>query len=205
VGGWHGLLPSKNNEAIMNIADLTFDSKNANKGTERGSKVLETSLQQYGAGRSILIDKNGVIIAGNKTVETAGQLGMTNVKVVETTGSELVAVKRTDLDLTSDPEARELAYADNRVGQLSLDWDADELFDSIANGVDLSKFWSEKELDTLFNPNEQEYDENIADGLELRRVFEIECQNEKAAEFESRLNILLEDFPECILKKTERV
>jgi len=41
-------------------------SGNANRGTERGTSALESSLELYGAGRSILLDKNGIIIAGNK-------------------------------------------------------------------------------------------------------------------------------------------
>ena len=44
------------------------DSRNANKGTERGLALLDKSLRQYGAGRSILVDKNGRVIAGNKTL-----------------------------------------------------------------------------------------------------------------------------------------
>ena len=134
----------------MNLSDLTPDPNNANKGTERGNSALEASLQQYGAGRSILLDRNDTIIAGNKTAEMAGQLGMMNVKVVETTGDELVAVKRTDLDLETDASAREMAYADNRVGELSLDWDADALLNDTENGIDIGKFWSERELDILF-------------------------------------------------------
>ena len=189
----------------MKLSDLTPDPNNANRGTERGNSALETSLQQYGAGRSILIDKHGNIIAGNKTAEIAGQVGIESVKVVKTAGNELVAVMRTDLDLTLDPEARALAYADNRVGEISLDWDADAMLADLENGINLSAFWSDTELETILNPKEHELDEHLADGLELRRVFEVECQNEKAAEFESRLVTLLKEFPECTLKKTERV
>ena len=65
-------------EEEMKISDLIFDEHNANCGTERGQALLETSLQKYGAGRSILIDKNKRIISGNKTVEMAGQIGIGN-------------------------------------------------------------------------------------------------------------------------------
>jgi len=85
---------------MAKISDLIPDSGNANKGTERGAAQLEVSLRKYGAGRSILIDRNGRIIAGNKTVENAAAIGLDDVIVVETTGDKLVAVKRIDLDLT---------------------------------------------------------------------------------------------------------
>ena len=58
------------------IADLTQDAHNANRGTVRGAKAIAASLKDYGAGRSILLDRNGVIIAGNKTAENAGAAGM---------------------------------------------------------------------------------------------------------------------------------
>src|SRR5579859_6091797 len=123
-----------------NLAYLQPDPNNANKGTPRGRGLLEHSLRQYGAGRSILTDKNGVVIAGNKTLETAADIGLP-VKVVETDGTELVVVQRTDLDLTRDKAARELAYADNRVAEVDLDWDAEQLAEDRAAGVDLDSFF----------------------------------------------------------------
>lgn len=121
------------------LKTLTPDDHNANEGTERGQRVLEDSLRRYGAGRSILLDKNGKIIAGNKTHAEAGQMGMENVVVVETDGTELVAVKRMDLDLDKDPKARELAYADNRAGELGLAWNPSQVMDDLKAGIDLPK------------------------------------------------------------------
>jgi hypothetical protein len=132
----------------MHISDLKTDPNNANKGTERGQQALQQSLEQYGAGRSILIDKNGYIIAGNKTAEQAGQLGINDVKVVEVDGNTLVAVKRTDLDI-EDETARQMAYADNRVGQLSLEWDADQLI-ADAENMDIP-FFTDDELNGLIS------------------------------------------------------
>jgi len=104
------------------LSELIPDQHNANKGTKRGAAQLETSLRKYGAGRSILVDRNGRIIAGNKTVENAAAIGLDDVVIVETDGTKLVAVKRVDLDLTDDSTcARELAYADNRVAEVGLE------------------------------------------------------------------------------------
>ncbi len=108
------------------IKDLIPDEKNANRGTKPGSQLLERSLSELGAGRSILLDKNNNIIAGNKTAEMAAAIGLDRVKIVEVTGSELVAVKRVDIDINS-AKGRELALADNKVGQVNLDWDPDVL------------------------------------------------------------------------------
>ena len=130
------------------ISELIPDYANANKGTERGRYALEASLRQYGAGRSILLDKNGRIIAGNKTVEVAADVGLDDVLIVQTDGTKIVAVQRTDLDIDS-PEGRGLAYADNRVGELSLEWDAEQVLADLNAGMDLSALWKQDELDEL--------------------------------------------------------
>ncbi|HQV45039.1 MAG TPA: hypothetical protein PK478_01945 [Nitrospira sp.] len=129
------------------MADIRPDPRNANRGTERGRGMLERSMRAYGAGRSVLVDRNGVLIAGNKTAEVAAELGLP-VRVVETDGTELVAVRRTDLDLSRDRAAVELGIADNRVGQVSLEWDTDMLVE-IGADIDLSQFWNADELATL--------------------------------------------------------
>lgn len=92
------------------IKDLKFDGKNFNQHTEFGMSQLERSLRNYGAGRSILVDKDNNIIAGNGIAEAAGQMGITKTRVIETTGDELVVVKRTDIELDSK-EGREMALA----------------------------------------------------------------------------------------------
>lgn len=127
---------------------LILDPHNANRGTSRGQTLLSRSLSEYGAGRSILTDRNGVIIAGNKTYRAAEALDLP-VRIVQTTGEELVVVQRTDLDLETDPAARELAYADNRIAQIDLDWDPVILQDDLDTGVNLDAFWTSDELATL--------------------------------------------------------
>lgn len=107
---------------MTNISELKFDDKNFNKHTQKGMGLLEKSLQQFGAGRSILIDKDNNIIAGNGIVEAAGQVGLDKVKIIETDGTEIVAVKRTDVSLNS-AQGREMALADNATGAADLEWD----------------------------------------------------------------------------------
>jgi len=128
------------------LQELTPDADNQNRGTERGVGVLEHSVQHHGAGRSILLDKHGRIIAGNKTAEAAASVGMHDVIIVPTDGTKLVAVQRTDLDLLTDVRARELAIADNRTGELGLSWDAESLQRAREAGADLSPYFSDEEL-----------------------------------------------------------
>jgi DNA modification methylase len=131
---------------ITSISQLVLDEKNANRGTKRGRELLEGSLEKYGAGRSVVVDRHNRVIAGNKTVEAARAAGMKSVAVIESDGSSLVAVQRGDLDLTKDKKARELAIADNRVSEIDLEWNPEVL---ASLDVDLAQFWNENELKTL--------------------------------------------------------
>jgi len=169
----------------MQIKDLTPDPENANKGTQRGEALLEKSISSYGLGRSILIDKNNRIIAGNKTAQKAGELGIDEVTVVDTTGSEVVAVRRTDLDAETDKEARELAYYDNQTSALSLDWDASQMLQDVEAGLNLPftdeevakfteselPFYSEKVETPLYEPSDEKpslhnlFDKTRVEGL----------------------------------------
>ena len=126
-------------DKIINIEELKQDGLNFNKGTYEGEVLIKKSLERFKAGRSILIDKDDNIIAGNKTAQAAAAMGL-KVRVIETTGDELVAVKRTDVDLDSK-EGRELALADNRTAQINLAWDTQNLDAAeLQFGLDASEF-----------------------------------------------------------------
>jgi DNA modification methylase len=143
------LPPSAKRSSSPTLASLQLDPRNANRGTERGRTALATSLQAYGAGRAVLIDRHGRVIAGNKTVAEARRLGLP-LRVVKTDGRHLVAVQREDLDLFADARARALAVADNRVGELDLEWDIEMLKQLRTEGLDLSAFWTDEEFHALF-------------------------------------------------------
>ena len=113
-------------EKIIDIEQLAQDQHNFNKGSEQGQELMERSFKEMGAGRSILIDRNGNIIAGNKSQKAAIAAGIKKVRIIETTGDELVAVKRTDVDIDS-AEGRKMAYLDNLTTQVNLTWDETEL------------------------------------------------------------------------------
>ena len=113
-------------EKVIDIEELAQDRHNFNRGNEQGQELMERSFKELGAGRSILLDRNGNIIAGNKSQKAAIAAGIKRVRVVETTGDELVAVKRTDVDIDS-AEGRKMAFLDNLTTQVNLTWDETEI------------------------------------------------------------------------------
>lgn len=152
----------------MDNNQLIFDEHNANKGTERGKELLEQSVSELGAGRSILSDKNGQIIAGNKTLAAAQKAGL-KVRIVPSRRDELVVVQREDLDL-SDPagEARRLAYLDNRVSEIDLAWDANIIAEDAAAGLDMDALgFLDKELQQILVHAEGDIWEENNDPTEL--------------------------------------
>lgn len=171
---------------MTKIKDLTPDKHNANKGTAKGQKLIVSSVQQNGAGRSGLLDKNDNIIAGNKFTEAAAEVFGVEVEpiIVETDGTRPVYVKRTDLDL-DDPNpnnpARRLAYLDNLTQSFSFEIDPAVLMADIEAGIDLEALGVslpdlsellEKAGDNIPDVDFKEYDESVEDEVEY-----IECPN----------------------------
>lgn len=148
---------------MTKIDELKFDDKNFNKHTEYGMGLLEKSLRENGAGRSILLDKDNNIIAGNGVVEVASQIGLENVKIVETTGDEIVAVKRTDISLNSR-EGREMALADNATAKADIEWDKENLQSEFTD-EELKEWiddvdWSEESKEVVEDEAPPEVDES---------------------------------------------
>jgi len=165
------------------LKDLIPDNKNFNKGTEYGNSLIEKSLRKFGAGRSILIDKNNRIIAGNKTIENAAAIGLEDLQIVESDGTKIIAVKRTDIDLDSKA-GRELALADNATAKANIDWDIETTFE-VANefGFDAGE-WGINNFETA---SEVDYsildDEDVSKQLEemtngVKKAIQIEFEAE---------------------------
>jgi DNA modification methylase len=110
----------------IKLAEIRLDDRNANLGTKRGRDFIEGSLKKYGLGRSILLDRNGSVIAGNKTLEAFKAAGGKELVVVGTRGDALVAVQREDLTIDSR-KGRSLAIADNRASEIDLEWSPEVL------------------------------------------------------------------------------
>lgn len=128
------------------LTDYKPNPRNHNTGSERGAEMIEHSFNTYGAGRSLLADANGTLIAGNQSQQGALEAGIENVIEIETTGDTVVVVKRVDLDLERDVKAAELGYIDNRANQVSLHYDVAQIVADVERGVDLSEMFTPSEL-----------------------------------------------------------
>lgn len=100
----------------MKVTDLKFDRRNYRTHNDKNRGLIKRSIEEAGLGRSIVIDANDEIIAGNGLVSQLDK--DTPLKVIETTGDELVVVKRTDLK-HGDAKRDALAIYDNSTSDTS--------------------------------------------------------------------------------------
>src|SRR4051812_34337822 len=121
----------------VTIADLTPDPTNRRQRTTRGAKLLTESLEQLGPARSIVIDEDNIVRAGNGVLEAAAAVGITKVQIVEADGKTLVAVRRRGL---SDEDKRALAMYDNRTSELA-EWVPEQLAVDRAEGRSLAAWF----------------------------------------------------------------
>ena len=147
------------------LSDYKPDLHNANVGSERGYRMIDDSITEDGVGRSGLVDKNGVIIAGNQTMQVLAANGIEDVIEVETTGNEWVIVKRTDTNLNDDNPnntARRMAYRDNRSQEISLTWSPVQLQADKEEGVQIvDKLWHPVELEKITGSGDDNYSRKI--------------------------------------------
>jgi|TARA_B100000085_G_scaffold91384_1_gene82583 hypothetical protein len=129
---------------VTSIKDLKSDHKNARRRTDRSAELIKESLQRYGAARSIVIDEDNRILAGNGTIEGAKEAGINRIRVIETDGDEVIAVRRTGL---TEEQKVGLALADNRTADLS-EWDQ-EMLNRLGEQHDISLFFSQDDLDGI--------------------------------------------------------
>lgn len=125
----------------VDIKTLKQNDQNFNVGSSEGMRLIEKSFSKFGAGRSILIDKDNNIISGNKSAEIAQKVGINKVKVVESDGTKLVVVRRTDVTLDSR-DGRELALAENVTALINQTWNLDLLANAkdMCGGIDIEKW-----------------------------------------------------------------
>jgi 16S rRNA G966 N2-methylase RsmD len=126
---------------VTSVKDLKSDHKNARRRTDRSASLIAESLKRFGAARSIVIDEDGRILAGNGTVEGAKKAGIDKLRIIEAEGDELIAVRRAGL---TEDEKVGLALADNRSSDLS-EWD-NEMLRQLSEEHDLTPWFEDGEL-----------------------------------------------------------
>src|SRR5215210_1596229 len=135
-------------------ASLKPDPRNARTHSKRQVEQIVSSIREFGFTNPILLDPEGVLIAGHGRLLAAKAMGLAEVPTIELVG-------------LSDPQKRALRLADNKIA-LGAGWDLDLLKVELAElstldfDMDLTLTgFSTGELDVLLGSNEDPDDDVI--------------------------------------------
>jgi hypothetical protein len=129
---------------LVAIDDLELDPANARLHPDRNLAAIVASLERFGFQKPLVVSADGIVVAGNGSVQAARQLGWTHVPVVKTK--------------LKGQDRQAYAIADNKIAELA-EWDYEklsgqlrELVDGVGNG-DLTSLaftgWSDFEIEPL--------------------------------------------------------
>lgn len=132
------------------IDSISLDPANVRRHPDRNIQTIVASLKRFGQQKPIVVTKDGIVIAGNGTLQAARHLGWKQIEIVRTslTGSDATAY----------------AIADNRTAELA-EWDDDALAQTLAalqiedEKLALDTGFDAKEIDALLAPDEVTEDE----------------------------------------------
>jgi hypothetical protein len=178
---------------VESIKSLKQDPKNARKRTAQSKFLIEESLKRFGAARSIVIDESNRILAGNGTIDAATRSGIDKVRIIETDGDEIIAVRRTGL---TEEEKVGLALADNRTSDLS-EWDA-QMLAQLATEHDILPWFSQDDISELLGKEESFDPDDPEDQTDkITDVFQIIVNCTSEEQQTDLLNRLLDENYEC--------
>ena len=123
----------------VKIDDISQDPANVRKHSERNLSAIVASLRKFGQQKPIVVNADGIILAGNGTYEAAKRLGWDKIDVVWSN------LKGSD--------ATGFAIADNRTAELA-EWDETALAETLralqSEDFDVEAAgWQEDEIDGL--------------------------------------------------------
>jgi len=114
---WTG--PSQLRKHLVAIEQLLPDPKNPRRHGARNLETIRSSIEAFGQVKPLLVRQQGsTVVCGNGTLQVLKDLGWTHA------AATIVAL--------TDAQARALAIADNRSGELA-EWDFAELSDALGD------------------------------------------------------------------------
>ena len=124
---------------------LRADPANRRQHPARNVDMLTAALQSVGAARSIVIDEDDTVLAGNGVVEAAQRAGISKVRSGRRRGRHARGGAAARL---TDTQKRDLALFDNRTAELA-EWDVQQLQADADAGLGLERFFFPDELAKL--------------------------------------------------------
>lgn len=108
----------------MKITELIPDPSNYNKHSAYGMGLLEKSMRKDGFVEAGLISEDNVICSGNARQETAVNIGLEDVQIIDIDGTKPIYLRKKGL-VSGTKEFKELALQLNAVGKANVVFDAE--------------------------------------------------------------------------------
>ena len=156
------------NSRNMDIGKIKPFGRNPRVIPQAAVDQVARSIERYGFLQPIVVDRDGVIVAGHTRYQAARKLGLDEVPTVHAK------------DLTPQ-EAREFRLADNRLADMTL-WDVEALHREVADlpeEVDIPGFGSEElrliamDLEDIEEPENDQEDLSEEVSEMVRLTFEV--------------------------------
>jgi hypothetical protein len=130
----------------VRIDSLILDPENARKHSKRNIDAIAGSLSTFGQRRPLVV-WDGIVIAGNGTLEAAKSIGWTDIEIT-----------RVPSDWTHE-QARAYALADNRTAELA-EWDSEILANQLVELDSVGYEISDWGFEPLTPPTDPDINEN---------------------------------------------
>jgi ParB-like chromosome segregation protein Spo0J len=153
---------------IKKISSLKFSENNARIHGQKQISDIASSIKTFGFTNPVLINQEGVIIAGHGRVEAAKSIGLLEVPTIE-------------IDYLTEAQRRALVIADNKIA-LDASWDteqlASEMFWLTEEGFDLDTAGLSSLLEDE-QPEGQEKDHETPAGYSEQFAVIVYCDTEE--------------------------
>lgn len=149
---------------VKKLADLHPPKRNVRMHTDRQLREFKRSIEQFGQIRPMIVDEDGMILAGNGLYETLVSMGRTEADCYVMKGM-------------SENEKKKLMLADNKIYTLGVDdlQAFDEILKELGEDIDIPGY--DEELLKTLTANQAEVDEMLTDYGTLDNSFVTDIRN----------------------------
>lgn len=132
------------------LSSLSHPEKNVRQHSDKQVNELMRALAQFGQLRPIIIDENGVVLAGNGLMDAMIAAGYTNADAKRVTGA-------------TENQKKKIMISDNRIFELGTNNHVvlDEFLSSLSDDLDIPGY--DENLLRALNASEDEVDRAISD------------------------------------------
>lgn len=131
------------------LSDFRPQENNANAHTQRGLKALGDAYSEVGYVAPMTAAANGEVLDGSARLEQAFDQFEDEALVIHHSGDRPIIMIRDDVPDSDDPRAKKISYGANRIGEIDLKWNPEQLLIDKEAGIDFSSLFYENEFEML--------------------------------------------------------